>query len=157
MKGNKAVVDELNTALCNEMTAIVQYMVQAEMCDNWGYARLAGLTKSRAIEEMHHAEMLIERILFLDATPDVSVGLKPQLGTGVQQQFEISRKDESDAVKEYNNAIKVCREAHDDGTRELFQKLLGDEERHLDFLETQLSAIKEVGIANYLAQQMGDK
>ncbi len=155
MHGSEKVIGQLNAALSAELTAIVQYMTQSEMCQNWGYKRLGGLTKARAIEEMRHAEGLIERIIFLDAIPSVDVGLKPQLGTNVQEQMEINLKDEVDARRQYNEAAKVCVAEGDDGSRALFQRMILDEERHVDFLEAQLHSIKEMGIANYLAQQMG--
>ena len=158
MHGDEKVIAQLNLALCCELTAIVQYMTHSEMCQNWGYKRLGELTKVRAIEEMRHAEGLIERIIFLDATPAVDVGLKPQLGSKVQQQMEINLKDELDAVRQYNGALKTCVVAGDEGSRALFQRMIKDEERHADFLESQLHSIKEMGIANYLAQQLhGDK
>jgi bacterioferritin len=155
MQGDKKVIEQLNAALSSELTAIVQYMTQSEMCQNWGYKRLGDLTKSRAIEEMKHAEGLIERIIFLDGIPSVDVGLKPQLGSKVQEQMEINLKDETDAVRQYNEAVKVCVDARDEGSKALFESMIRDEERHTDFLEAQLSAIKEMGVANYLAQQMG--
>lgn len=154
MRGDESVIKELNAALSSELSAIVQYMVHAEMCDNWGYKKLGGETKKRAFEEMKHAEGLIERILFLDATPTVSVALKPQIGNDVKAQMEISLKDEIGAVKEYNAASDICRKAADNGTRELFESMLKDEERHIDYLEAQLHSIGEVGIGNYLAQEM---
>ena len=154
MHGDKRVIEELNKALSSEMTAVVQYMAQSEMCENWGYARLAQLTKMRAIEEMKHAEGLIERIIFLDALPAVAVGLKPQLGSNVQEQMEINLKDEQDAVHEYNEAVRVCFEAKDQGSKLLFDHMIQDEERHADFLESQLNAIGEMGLASYLAQQL---
>jgi bacterioferritin len=131
-------------------------MTQSEMCGNWGYARLGGLTKARAIEEMRHAEGLIERIIFLDAAPAIEVALTPKIGATVQQQLEIDLKDEQDAVREYNDAARLCAEAGDEGSRVLFQSMIRDEERHVDFLEAQLHSIKEMGIANYLSQQMAD-
>jgi len=155
MRGNEKVIQQLNTALRSELTAIVQYMTQSEMCQGWGYRRLGDLTKARAIEEMKHAEGLIERIIFLDGIPSIEVGLKPQLGSKVQEQMEINLKDELDAVREYNEAAKVCAEAGDGGSKALFDSMIGDEERHADFLEAQLNAIKELGVANYLAQQLG--
>ena len=142
MQGNKKVIEQLNAALSSELTAIVQYMVQAEMCHNWGYERLGDLTKRRAIEEMKHAEALIERVLFLDGTPGVVVGLVPKIGAAVQQQLEIGLKDEVDAVRQYNEAVKVCSQAADSGSRELFQHMIQDEERHADFLEAQLHSIQ---------------
>ncbi len=155
MRGDQKVIEQLNIALSNEMTAVVQYMVQAETCENWGYGRLAGLTKTRAMEEMHHAEALIERIVFFDAVPNVNVPLKPTLGSDVRQQLEAGLADETNAIREYNEASAICREAGDAGTKDLFERLLHDEERHADFLEAQLHSIKEMGIGPYLAQQMG--
>lgn len=154
MRGDKAVIEQLNAALSSEMTAVAQYMVQAETCENWGYSRLASLTKARAIEEMHHAEHLIERIIFLDGTPDVAVPLTPKIGKNVQEHLQLDLEDETDAVKQYNAASKICREAGDAGTKDLFESMIGDEERHADFLEAQLHSIKEMGIGAYLAQQL---
>jgi len=154
MRGNAKVLKELNDALLDELTAIVQYMVQAEMCENWGYKRLGALTKRRAIEEMHHAEGLIERIIFLDGTPEVEVGIKPNPGKDVESQLQIDHQDELDAVKKYNAAIRICQEAGDNGSRELFEKMIKDEENHVLFLEAQLHSAKEMGIANYLSEQM---
>jgi bacterioferritin len=154
MKGDKKVIEELNAALASELTAIVQYMTQAEMCHSWGYSRLGDLTEARAIEEMKHAEGLIERIIFLDSSPNVGVGLKPQFGSKVQEQMEINFKDEQEAVRHYNHAARICAEAGDDGSKLLFDGMIRDEERHADFLEGQLHAIGELGTAIYLAQQM---
>jgi bacterioferritin len=154
MHGNEKVIEQLNAALSAELTAIVQYMTQSEMCQNWGYRRLGESTKVRAIEEMRHAEGLIERIIFLDSIPTVDVGLKPQLGGKVQEQIEINLKDEEDAVGQYNAAAKICVEARDEGSKALFDRMIHDEERHIDFLKAQLHSIKEMGIANYLSQQL---
>src|ERR1039457_7047595 len=154
MRGSESVIEQLNSALSAELTAIVQYMTQSEMCQNWGYKRLGVRTKQRAIEEMRHAEGLIERIIFLDSTPSVDVGLKPQLGTKVQEQMEINLKDEQDAVRQYNEAVRTCVEAKDDGSKALFERLIQDEDWHVDYLEAQLHAIKEMGIGNYLAQHL---
>ncbi len=157
MQGNEKVIQQLNAALSAELTAIVQYMTQSEICQGWGYKRLGDLTKARAIEEMKHAEGLIERIIFLDSIPNIGVGLKPQLGKKVEEQIEIDLKDELDAVRQYNVAVKICVEAKDEGSKALFERMIGDEERHVDFLEAQLHSIKEMGVANYLAQQLGGK
>ncbi len=157
MRGNEKVIEQLNAALSAELTAIVQYMTQSEMCANWGYIRLAERTKQRAIQEMKHAEGLIERIIFLDAIPTVGVGLKPQLGNNVQQQMEINLKDETDAVRQYNEAVKVCVEARDDGSRELFEGMIKDEEGHVEYLEAQIHSIQEMGIGNYLSQHLHKK
>ena len=127
------------------------------MCANWGYARLSGLIKARAIEEMRHAEGLIERIIFLDALPAVTTALKPQLGTSVEDQMKINLKDELDAVRDYNQSTKICADAGDDGSKALFESMIKDEERHADFLESQLHAIQEMGIGPYLAQQLVGK
>jgi bacterioferritin len=154
MKGNDKVIEQLNAALSSELTAIVQYMVQAETLQSQGYERLGGLLKQRAIEEMHHAEHLIERVVYFDSQPKVDVALTPQIAGNVQQQLETDFKDEVEAIRTYNAAMKVCAEALDDGTRELFKSLLRDEEKHADFLEAQLSSIRTIGIANYLAQQL---
>ena len=154
MRGDKKVIEQLNSALSSEMTAVVQYMVQAETCESWGYSRLAGLTKARAIEEMRHAEHLIERIIFLDGTPQVAVPLTPKIGKSVQEHLQLDYEDEEEAVKEYNAAAKMCREAGDNGSKELFDSMITDEERHADFLEAQLHSIKEMGVGVYLAQQM---
>jgi len=154
MRGDKSVIEQLNAALSAELTAIVQYMVQAEMCESWGYKRLGALTKTRAIEEMHHAEGLIERIIFLDGTPSVDIPLKPQVGATVEQQLQTDYADEEGAVRQYNNAAKLCREVGDAGSKDLFEKMIQDEERHADFLEAQLHSIKEMGIGVYLAQQL---
>jgi len=157
MKGDKKVIEQLNAALSSELTAIVQYMVHSEMCQNWGYKRLGDLIKVRAIEEMKHAEGFIERIIFLDAIPAVTVGLTPNLGTKVEEQMQINLKDELGAVREYNEAVSICTKAGDDGSRALFERTLKDEERHADFLESQLHAIKEMGIGPYLAQYLHEE
>ena len=137
MQGNQKVIEQLNAALSSELTAIVQYMVQAETCKSWGYTKLGAFTERRAIEEMRHAEGLIERIIFLDSVPAVSVALKPQLGSKVEEHFQIGLKDELEAVRDYNAAAKVCMDAGDDGTKALFESMIKDEERHADYLDAQ--------------------
>lgn len=156
MKGNNKVIKELNAALSAELTAIVQYMVQAEMHTNWGYGALGAITKKRAIEEMRHAEGLIERILFLDGVPAVEVGLTPKIGKSVKAHLDVDLQDELDAIKQYNAAAAVCEREGDNGSRELFEHMIQDEETHTDYLEAQLHAIGEVGIENYLSEQMDD-
>jgi bacterioferritin len=157
MQGDKKVIEQLNAALLSELTAIAQYMTQSEMCQGWGYKKLGDLTKGRAIEEMKHAEGLIERIIFFEGIPSANVALKPQFGSKVQEQLEIDLKDEQDAVRQYNQAAKICEGTGDNGSKALFESMISDEERHADFLEAQLHAIKEMGVANYLAQQLGGK
>jgi len=154
MRGNEKVIEQLNAALASELTAIVQYMTQSEMCNNWGYKLLGDRTKARAIEEMKHAEGLIERIIFFDSIPDVGIGLKPRLGKNVPEQMKINLEDEHDAVRQYNESAKVCVQAKDEGSRVLFEHMIEDEERHVDYLEAQLQSIQDMGIANYLAQQL---
>ena len=153
MRGDQKVLTELNAALSSELTAIVQYITQSEMCSNWGYLELAAMHKSRALDEMKHAEHLIERILFLDGVPEIAVGLKPRPGVSAQQQLEIDLEDEHDAVRQYNASIAVCRAAQDDGSKELFEHLLKDEEGHVDLLEAQLHQVAEIGIENYLSER----
>ena len=154
MRGNEEVIRELNAALSSELTAIVQYMVQAEMANNWGYERLGQITQRRAIEEMRHAEHLIERLLFLDVIPAVEVGLKPVIGANVKAHLQDALKDESEAVVQYNKSVAVCRAQGDTGSRELFEHMIKDEERHADYLESQLHAIEEAGYQNFLSEQM---
>jgi bacterioferritin len=156
MRGSETVIKQLNLALSSELSAIAQYMVQAEMCHNWGYKRLGDLTKKRAIEEMHHAERLIERILFLGGAPQVAVALQPKIGDNVKKQLEVDLQDEKDAVAQYNNAVTICTAEGDAASRELFEHMIDDEERHVDFLETQLRSAQDLGIANYLTEQMND-
>jgi bacterioferritin len=154
MKGNDNVIGHLNKALSAELTAITQYIVHSEMCGNWGYKAYGAFVKKQAIDEMRHAEGLIERILFLDGVPAVEVKLAPQIGASVKAQIENDLAAEADAIKQYNAAVKACVEAGDNGTRELFEGMVKDEEQHLDFLEAQLHMISEMGLENYLALQM---
>ena len=154
MRGSKEVIEQLNEALSLELTAIVQYIVQGEMCQRWGYKRLGEYIQKQAIGEMHHAEGLIERILFLNGTPNVKVGLKPKISNNVKAQLEDDLKDEIDAVHTYNASIQVCTKAGDDGSRTLFESMVKDEEGHTDWLEAQLHAIDEMGLERWLTQQM---
>jgi bacterioferritin len=157
MKGNEKVIAELNAAFRAELTAIVQYMTQAEMCHNWGYKALGDYIKHQAFDEMHHAEGLIERILFLDGQPKVDVGLQPKISDNVKAQLEDDLADEKDAVRQYNAAIKVCVEAGDNGSRELFESMVKDEEHHTNELEGMLQAIQDMGLPNWLTQQLEGK
>jgi bacterioferritin len=154
MQGSEKVINELNRALSAELTAIVQYMVQAEMCEAWGYGKLAATTKKRAIVEMHHGEGLIERILFLEGKPAVEVPLTPKIGDDPKAQLELDLQDEADAIKQYNAAVAACVAEGDHGTRQLFLKMIHDEEEHADYLETQLDLIGKLGMPNYLSGQM---
>jgi bacterioferritin len=152
MRGNDQVIAQLNHALKEELTAINQYFLHAEMCHNWGYHKLGDYIRKQSIDEMKHAEELIERLLFLDATPKMDY-MDLSIGADVKQQLEADLKLELNAVEMYNNAVKVSREAGDDTSRALFSKLLTDEEQHVDWLEAQLSQIKEMGYGQYLSNQ----
>lgn len=155
MKGNPKVLAELNKALREELTAINQYFVHAEMCENWGYEKLANFIKKQSIGEMKHTEMLLHRILFLDGIPEMEP-MALNIGKNVKEQLENDLKLEVSAVKAYNNAVKIAREAGDNGSRELLEKLLMDEEEHVDFLEAQLTLIEQMGYQNYLMTQVGE-
>lgn len=153
MQGKKEVIAKLNEALREELGAINQYFVHAEMCHNWGYHRLGNDIKKQSIGEMKHAEELLERILFLDALPNM---MPPPLTIGetVREQLQNDLNLEVKAVAMYNDSIKVAREGGDDASRELFTRLLKDEEEHVDFLEAQVHLIKELGYERYLSQQL---
>jgi bacterioferritin len=156
MKGKPEVIEVLAGALTDELGAAVQYILHAEMCDNWGYKSLGAFTKKRAIEEMGHAEKLIERILFLEGAPDVQELPKVEAGKDVGDQFAIDLKGERTAIVNYNQGIATCTKAGDQSSADLLLANLHDEERHADYLETQLGLIKELGLANYLAQQLAE-
>ncbi len=154
MKGNAKVIDVLNQCLKAELTAINQYFLHAEMCENWGYERLAKQIKKESIEEMVHAEKLMERLLFLDGTPNMSDYFKINVGATVEQQFRNDVELEYDAAKRLNAGVKTCTEIGDNGSKMLLEQLLSDEEHHIDWLEAQLHAITEMGIKNYLTEQL---
>jgi bacterioferritin len=152
MRGNADVIAQLNLALKEELSAINQYFLHAEMCHNWGYHKLGGYIRKQSIDEMKHAEELIERLLFLDGTPKMEY-MDLSIGSNVKEQLEADLKLEENAVKMYNNAVKVSRDAGDDASRDLFSKLLRDEEEHVDWLEMQLQQIKDMGYERYLSNQ----
>ena len=154
MKGDQRVIDCLNDLLADELTAINQYMVHSEMCDSWRYSKLHEADEKRAIDEMKHAEKLIGRILFLEGIPIVSNLKQLHIGANVQQQHENDKESEAGAIKAYNAAIKLAEEAADNGTRELLDDILEDEEEHIDWLEAQLDQIQQLGIQNYLVEQI---
>jgi len=155
MKGTQTVLALLNAVLADELTAINQYMVHSEMCANWGYERLHKAVESRAIQEMKHAEMLIGRILFLEGVPVVSTLNKIHIGADVEAQLSNDLSGENNAVKMYNDGIQICVEAGDNGSRDLLEGNLKDEESHIDWLEAQLDQIAQMGLPQYLAQQVG--
>jgi bacterioferritin len=155
MKGNKKIVDALNALLQDELTAISQYMVHSEMCSNWGYEKLHEKTEKRAIDEMKHAEKLIARIIFLEGMPVVTKLNRIKIGPSVEEQLSNDGHGEVDAIKMYNAGIKLAVDLGDNGTREMLDSILKDEEDHLDWLEAQLDQIKQMGIQNYLTEQVG--
>ena len=154
MKGNEKIIEILNDFLADELSAINQYMVHSEMCDNWGYGRLHAAIEKRAIDEMKHAEKLIARILFLEGKPVVSE-LKPiNIGAAVDLQIKNDWEAESGAIKAYNAGIQLCLDLSDSGSRELIEDNLQDEEGHIDWLEAQLDQIKQMGLSTYLLGQV---
>ena len=156
MKGNPKVIAELNAALKEELTAISQYFLHAEMCENWKYDKLGDYIKKQSIDEMKHAEALIERILFLDGAPNLTELLSLSVGQNVKEQIASDLKLEINAVAMYNRSIQIARDEGDNASRELFERLLKDEEAHVDWLEAQLHQIKEIGYERYLSQQIKD-
>jgi bacterioferritin len=152
MKGNAKVIEQLNRALREELTAINQYFVHAEMCENWGYEKLAKYIKKQSIDEMKHAETLMERILFLDGTPSMEP-LALSIGSNVQAMIQSDLKLEIGAVAMYNEAVRIATDEKDNGSRDLFVVLLKDEEEHVDWLEAQTHQIKELGYERYLSIQ----
>jgi bacterioferritin len=153
MKGQQTIIDRLNARLADELTAINQYMVHSEMCANWGFNRLHKAIERRAIGEMKHAEKLIARILFLEGQPNVNRLNKIRIGATVEAQHQNDRAAEEEAVKTYNEDIRAAAGAGDNGTRELLEDILQDEEEHLDWIETQLGQIQQIGLPNYLTEQ----
>ena len=156
MKGNEKIIAVLNDFLADELTAISQYMVHSEMCANWGYDKLHEAVEKRAIGEMKHAEKLIARILFLEGQPVVSNLKKMDIGATVEAQLKHDLAAEAGAIQAYNDGIRLCLELGDSGSRELIESNLLDEEEHLDWLETQLDQINQLGPQNYLLAQLAE-
>ncbi len=156
MKGDPQVLEVLNRALTIELTAINQYFCQAKMCKNWGYQVLAKKHYEESLGEMKHAEKLIDRILFLEGTPEIARYDVIRVGTDVKEQFENDLQLEMGGVKHYNQAIDLCVRVKDNGTRELLAPIFEESEEHVDWLETQLHLIETIGIQNYLTEQMGE-
>jgi bacterioferritin len=155
MKGSAKVIEQLNKALREELTAINQYFLHAEMCENWGYERLSEYIRMQSIGEMKHAEALMERILFLDGSPSMKP-LELTVGKNVQEMLQSDLDLEVGAVRDYNIAIQIAVQEKDNGSRDLFVQLLKDEESHVDWLEAQAHQIKELGYERYLTMQMGE-
>lgn len=156
MRGNERILVHLQECLKAELTAINQYFLHAEMMENWGYKKLASYTKKESIDEMKHAEAILERMLYLDGSPNMTELFPLKIGQNVKAQLQNDLALELDAVPRLNGAIKTAVEVGDNGSRELFEKILIDEEHHVDWLEAQLHIISEIGVENYLAQQMHD-
>ena len=154
MKGNEKIIERLNALLADELTAINQYMVHSEICADWGYERLHEAIEKRAIQEMKHAEKLIARIIFLDGLPVVDKLNKVSIGADVEAQLKNDLAAEMGAVQAYNESIQLAVEVGDNGTRELLEAILKDEEDHVDWLEAQLDQIAQMGIQNYLVEQI---
>jgi bacterioferritin len=154
MKGDKKVIEILNEVLTAELTAINQYFVHGEMCENWGYERLHHEIRMHSIGEMKHAESVIERILFLEGVPNVQRLWKINIGETVPEQLKVDLALELDAVKRLNEGIEACRTADDNTTRRLLEQILDDEEEHIDWIEAQIDLIEQVGAPNYLAAQI---
>ena len=156
MQGNPRIIETLNDVLTAELTAINQYFIHAKMCDNWGYDRLAEHIKDESIDEMKHADSIIERILFLEGVPNMQRLYPVRVGETVKEQFELDLQVEFEAVKRFNDGIALAVEVGDNATRHMLEEMLVSEEDHADWLETQLEAMRQVGEQNYLAQQLHD-
>jgi bacterioferritin len=156
MKGSQKVIDALNEALHEELTAINQYFLHAEMCENWHYNRIGGLIKKQSIGEMKHAEEIIERLLFLDGGPNLTKPMELTVGKNVKEQIQSDLKLEVNAVAMYNRFVELARAEKDNASRELFERLLKDEEEHVDWLEAQVHQINELGYERYLSQQISE-
>ena len=154
MKGNEKIIEQLNARLTEELTAINQYMVHSEMCDNWGYERLHKMIEKRAIDEMKHAEKLIARILFLEGRPIVSNLNKVHIGAEVPKMHQNDHAAEESAIHGYNESIRLAVEVGDNGTRELLDSILKEEEAHIDLIEAQIDQMGQMGVQNYLVEQI---
>jgi bacterioferritin len=156
MKGSETIIAMLNDVLTAELTAVNQYWVHARMCENWGYKRLWSIVRAEAIDEMKHADEIVARILYLDGVPNLQRLGNVRVGQSVPQQLALDLDVEKTAIKRLNEAVAQCREEGDNGTRELLEKVLVDEEEHADWLEAQLGLIEQLGVQNYLAEQIRD-
>ncbi|EPG67157.1 bacterioferritin [Leptospira wolffii] len=154
MKGNQEVLDILAEVLSAELTAINQYFIHAKLNKNWGYEKLASYMKKESIEEMNHADQIIERILFLDGVPDLQRYMKINVGKDIESILKNDLDVEYDAVQRLNRGIEIATKNKDNGTRELLEKILVSEEEHIDWLEAQIEIIRTIGVQNYLAQQI---
>jgi bacterioferritin len=155
MKGHEKIIETLNARLSEELSAINQYFVHCEICESWGYKELHTMIRKRSIDEMKHAEKLISRILFLEGKPIVSVLSKINIGFEITEIHQNDKNAEDDAIRGYNQSIRLALELGDNGSRELFESILKEEEGHVDIIEAQLQQIKHVGVQNYLVEKIG--
>jgi bacterioferritin len=156
MKGDPDVIRVLGDVLAAELSAINQYFVHAKMCANWGYDRLASHGREESIDEMKHADIVIDRILYFDGVPNMQRLFPVRVGETVDEQLQVDLELEYGAVERLNNGIAVCVAKGDNGTRELLTEILVSEEDHIDWIETQQETIRQIGIVQYLAQQLHD-
>jgi bacterioferritin len=156
MQGDAEIIEILNDVLTAELTAINQYFIHAKMCDNWGYDRLASHGREESIDEMKHADIVIDRILYFDGTPNMQRLYPVRVGETVDEQLQLDKELEYAAVDRLNKGIAVCVAKGDNGTRELLAGILVSEEDHIDWLETQQETIRQIGLERYLAQQLHD-
>jgi bacterioferritin len=157
MKGDAEVIKLLNDVLCAELTGINQYFIHAMMCANWRYQRLAQHSRKESIEEMKHAQEVMERILYLDGVPNMQKYMKINVGQTIPEQHQFDLALEKDAVARLNKGTELCRSKDDNGSRLLLERILKDEEEHVDWLEAQLQQIEDIGLPNYLAQQIEEE
>jgi len=156
MKGSDKVIDFLNEVLTGELTAVSQYWVHARMCENWGYDGLWGKIRAEAIDEMKHADQLVERLLYLEGLPNLQRLGKVMVGETVPEQLKVDLELERQALERLRGGVTLCLEEGDHGSRELIEHILVSEEEHVDWLEAQLDQIEQVGVQNYLAAQIKD-
>jgi bacterioferritin len=157
MRGQEQVITALNDVLTAELTAVNQYFVHARMCENWGYQRLWKKVRAESIDEMKHADRLIQRILYLEGVPNLQRLGKVNVGQTVPEQLKLDLEVEKAAVTALNTAIELCRSLGDNGSREMLEDILQGEEEHANWLEAQLTLIAQTGEANYLAQQIREE
>jgi bacterioferritin len=156
MKGHDKIIELLNEVLTHELTSVNQYFIHARMCENWGYQRLWKKIREESIDEMKHADKLIQRILYLEGLPNLQRYGKVSVGENVPEQLRLDLENEQRAVKMLNEGIEVARSLGDNGSRDLLEEMLEDEEKHANWLEEQLALIEQVGAQNYLAEQIRD-
>jgi bacterioferritin len=157
MKGNDRIIEVLNAGLTIELTAINQYFVQAKMCKDWGFHKLAAHHYEESIEEMKHADLLIDRILFLEGVPEIARYDVIRVGSDVKEQLDNDLRLEVNAVNTYNEAVLLASEVGDTGSREIIERIVVESEESVDWLETQLHQIQTIGLELYLAGQVGEE